>query len=60
MIAKFKGLLVEKHDNKVLLELNGITYEILRAIKSVEEYTGWQSNEPSTPFQGYPKGERRY
>lgn len=37
-----------------------VTYEILTTIDRIPETSDWQSNEPSTPFQAYPKARKRY
>jgi len=37
-----------------------LSYEILRTIESIADSSEWQSNEPSTPFQAYPKSNKRF
>ena len=37
-----------------------VTFDLLRSLSRIDQHTDWISKEPRTPFQPYPKEERRY
>jgi hypothetical protein len=37
-----------------------ISFDLLRSLSRLDEYTNWLSMEPRTPFQPYPKKPRRF
>lgn len=37
-----------------------LTFDLLRSLRKLQENYDWISLEPRTPFQGYPKKERRF
>jgi hypothetical protein len=37
-----------------------VTFDLLRSLAHIEQNTGWESHEPQTPFQPYPKKNKRF
>ena len=37
-----------------------VTFDLLRSLSRIDESTDWVSQEPRTPFQAYPKEQKRY
>jgi hypothetical protein len=37
-----------------------VTLDLLRSLAQIDQNTGWESHEPQTPFQPYPKKNKRF
>jgi hypothetical protein len=37
-----------------------VTFDLLRSLAQIERNSGWESQEPQTPFQPYPKKNKRF
>ena len=37
-----------------------VTFDLLRSLSRLDQETDWFSMEPRTPFQAYPKREKRF